>query len=133
MFELLTHNVLFELFPFTSQRHVIDDDHLLQLSEVVEPLPVDMLAKWFRHSLYYGLDRNRLITGPFEFDESPFGQAMRKKSERKAGPPAPLPSLEDEFYECKSSDINATEAAKITTLLRDVLRIDLTHGSEQMH
>jgi len=124
MFELLTDNVLFELFPFTSRRHIVDDDHLLQLSEVIGPLPVDMLAKWSRRSLYYEPDGTRLKTSPFEFDESPLGQATRKKSETSDGPPAPLPSLEDKFHEYKSSDIGATEATEIATLLRDILRVD---------
>jgi hypothetical protein len=58
------------------------------------------------------------------FDESPFGEAMRQKLERSAGPPAPLPSLEEKFHEYKPNDIDATEAAEITILLRDALKVD---------
>jgi non-specific serine/threonine protein kinase len=124
MFGLLTNNVLFELFAFTGQRNTIDDDHLLQLSEISGPLPEDMLAKWSRRSLYFGPGGNRLNTSPFDFDDSPIGQAMRTRSKARLDPPAPLPSLEDKFHECRPSDIDATEAKEIASLLRDILCID---------
>ncbi|OIW30105.1 serine/threonine-protein kinase SRPK3 [Coniochaeta ligniaria NRRL 30616] len=124
MFGLLTDNVLFELFTFSGERNTIDDDHLLQLSEIIGPLPEDMLAKWPRRGLYFGSGGNRLNTSPFDFDDSPFGQAKRARSKGRRDPPVPLTSLEDKFHEYRLSDVDAAEANEIASLLRDILHID---------
>lgn len=123
MFEMLTNNSLFELFTFSGQNDVIDDDHLIQLSEIVGPLPKDMLAKWPRYSSYFGPRGERLAVRPLAFDKSQIGQAIWAQSSN-LGPPASFPSLEYKFHKYKPSDINNMEATEIASLLRDILQID---------
>lgn len=113
MFELLTDYPLFELFTFRRQKDAIDDDHLIQLSEIIGPLPKDMRAQWSRSGLYFGPDGERLATCPSSFDKS-----------SDSGSPMPFPSLEDKFHEYKPADINDAEVKEIVSLLRDILQID---------
>jgi non-specific serine/threonine protein kinase len=123
MFELLTDHSLFELFSFSRQQDVIDDDHLIQLLEIIDPLPEDMLAKWPRYSLYFSLDGERLNARPSDYDKSQVGRAIRSKPSN-SGPPAPFPSLEDKFHEYKPSDMNDAESKEIISLLRDILQVN---------
>ncbi|KAI3329013.1 serine/threonine-protein kinase SRPK3 [Xylariaceae sp. AK1471] len=125
MFELLTDYPLFEPCPFGRQKDVVDDEHLIELSEVVGTLPEDMLAKWPRYSAYFGPDGERLTVRPADFDESEMGRAIKKRAQsgdRKL--PAPWATLEAKFSLYKANDIDDVEAKEIMSLLRDILQID---------
>ena len=124
MFEMLTNNSLFELFTFSGQNDVIDDDRLIQLSETVGPLPKDMREKWPRYSLHFSPNGERLAVNPLASDQSQIGRAIWSKSSNPE-PPESFPPLEHKFHEYKPTDINDMEATEIASLLRDIFQIDV--------
>ena len=72
VFELLTGRALFLWLDSLSggaSDEVTNDEHLIQLSEILGPLPGDMLSKWRRRDQYYGPDGKRLVD-PTDADES---------------------------------------------------------------
>jgi len=123
MFELLTDYTVFELFTFGRQRTIIDDEHLIQLSEVVGPLPEHMCAHWPRYSTYFGPGGERLAAQPFDLDESHIARTIRAAPGPR-DPPKPCALLEDKFYQYRPDDIDDTEAKQIASLLRGILQID---------
>jgi serine/threonine protein kinase len=48
VFEFLTDLPLFRLPPIFDSHESLDDDHLIQLTEVMQPLPKNLLSKWPR-------------------------------------------------------------------------------------
>ncbi|KAI8948600.1 serine/threonine-protein kinase SRPK3 [Xylaria longipes] len=126
-YALLTDSPLFQVFDFGRQDDVIDDEHLIELSEVVGPLPDHMRARWPRYSTYFGPGGERLDARPGDFDESEMGRTLRAISLKRAedhGPPKASPPLQDEFFRLKPNGINEVEAEKIVTLLKEILQFD---------
>jgi serine/threonine protein kinase len=125
MFALLTDCPLFEVFGFGRSPDVINDDHLIELSEIIGPLPCHMRNAWSRYSLYFGPNRERLDARPSDFDDSEMGRTL--KAHRPAGglgPPTLFPSLEDKFFQYKPNDMNDEEARELASLLRNILQIE---------
>ncbi|KAI0864830.1 serine/threonine-protein kinase SRPK3 [Xylaria cubensis] len=127
MYALLTDIPLFQVFDFGRQADVIDDEHLIELSEVIGPLPDHMRAQWSRYSAYFGPGGERLNARPEDFDESEMGQKLRaiaQKHPEDHEPPKASPPLQDEFFRWKPNDIDKGEAKEIVALLKEILRYD---------
>lgn len=54
LFELFPGNCLFKTFMFGRQRDIIDDDHLIQLPDAIEPPLEDAIVLCPRHNSYFG-------------------------------------------------------------------------------
>ncbi|KAI8631872.1 serine/threonine-protein kinase SRPK3 [Xylariaceae sp. FL1651] len=125
MYELLTECYLFDVIDFGRSRDVLDDEHLIAISEVIGPLPEDMLAKWHRYTTYFGASGERLTARPSDFDDSEFGRRMKKRAQSKSfEAPKPLPTLEEQFFKLKPNDVDDMEAKEIVSLLREILQVD---------
>jgi serine/threonine protein kinase len=59
VYSLLTNLSLFELFDMGS-RDYLDDDHILQMIELLGPLPADLKSAWLRYRNYF--DENDIQT-----------------------------------------------------------------------
>jgi hypothetical protein len=59
VYSLLTNLSLFELFDM-GNRDCLDDDHILQMIELLGPLPVDLKSAWLRYRNYF--DENDVQT-----------------------------------------------------------------------
>lgn len=63
MFEFLTGRTLFALIPLShdqKDQEDTDDDHLIQLNDIIRPLPESILEAWPRAGKWYTPDRQRL-------------------------------------------------------------------------
>ncbi|KAI0547702.1 serine/threonine-protein kinase SRPK3 [Xylaria curta] len=127
MYALLTDCPLFQVFDFGRQADVIDDEHLIALSEVLGPLPDHMRAEWPRYTTYFGPGGERLNARPEDFDESEMGQKLRAIALRlpqNLEPPKASPPLQDEFFRFKPNDIDEVEGNEIVALLKEILHFD---------
>ncbi|KAI0431618.1 serine/threonine-protein kinase SRPK3 [Xylaria sp. FL1042] len=114
MFALLTDRPLFGVFNYGGRpRDVIDDDHLIQLTEVIGTLPRHMRDAWPRYTSYFGSDGERLNATPEDFDDSEIMRIWKAKNPPARGrsPPTALPSLEE-------------RARKLTSLLREIFQVE---------
>lgn len=82
-----------------------DDDYLLQLNDILRPLPDSMVKLWPRFSKWYTPDRKRLQ--PYG-DEEPYIHD----------------SIEIMFANNKSPEIGDEEAAILVPLMRRILEYD---------
>jgi serine/threonine protein kinase len=112
IFELFTGRHLF-LVTDMGHEDEVDDDHFLQLNDVLGPAPI--LAKYPRAHIYYNEKgekvKNYIGELPEGFDPSTI---------------EPSPSLEKAFDEEKPGDMSAEEAHVIKGLLRWILDYDPT-------
>jgi serine/threonine protein kinase len=109
IFELLTGAPLFSVVVFfENDREDADDEHLLQMNDILEPLPdIWLQGMWPRAGKYFGSGRERL--GPI-----PDGQDE----------PIIDDPLEVRFQEYKPKDIDDVEAGVITSLILSILRYE---------
>ncbi|RMD39982.1 hypothetical protein DV735_g5141, partial [Chaetothyriales sp. CBS 134920] len=109
IFELLTGQPLFAIMLlYEDDRESTDDDHLLQMNDILEPLPDSWLqGKWPRASTYFG----------------PGGERIGPPSETEDGLYIDEP-LEVKFQEYKPSEIDDVEAGVITLLIRSILKYE---------
>lgn len=109
IFELLTGVSLFSVvLYFESHRESTDDEHLLQMNDILEPLPDIWLQKmWPRAGNYFGSGRKRL------------GPITDGQDEPYIDDP-----LEVRFKEYKPKDIDDLGAGVITSLIRSILRYE---------
>jgi len=108
MFEFLTGRPLFALMMLgndQSEQDDTDDDHLIQLNDIIRPLPESMMAAWPRASKWY--DRNRQPLQPYGN-----GELYIHKS------------LEVLFAEHKPAEIDDGESAALCSIMRRVLEYD---------
>ncbi|KAI1289092.1 serine/threonine-protein kinase SRPK3 [Xylaria venustula] len=128
MFELLTDCPLFGVASFCSTPQMYNDDHLIQLSYVIGPLPQHIRNAWPRYTSYFGPSGERLNTTPFDLDNSEQARALKASlpplPPRDYSPPESLPSLEELFFKYKAKDIGNEEARVLVSLLRDILQIE---------
>ncbi|KAI0535175.1 serine/threonine-protein kinase SRPK3 [Xylaria digitata] len=125
MFELLTDRPLFEVTGFLCPPHVVDDDHLIQLSEIISPLPQHMRDAWPKYTSYFGPNGERLNVEPSDFDDAEWRRdIMADQPPGGYGPPTSIPSLEDSFFKYKAKDIGEAEARELVSLLREILQIE---------
>lgn len=108
IFEFLTGRALFAVMMLGNdqkEQDDTDDDHLIQLNDVIRPLPDSIMAAWLRASKWYGPDRQRL---------QPYAN----------GEPYIHKSLEVLFAEHKSAEIDDRESAVLCSLMRQILEYD---------
>ncbi|KAK6384336.1 hypothetical protein LTS17_001899 [Exophiala oligosperma] len=109
VFEILTGASLFSVMLLHKDHQGrTDDDHLLQMNDILGPLPdIWLQERWPRAQTYFGPNRERL--GPYADDQ-----------ER----PYIDDPLEVRFKEHKPDDIDDVEADVITSLIRSILRYE---------
>ncbi|KIW86357.1 hypothetical protein Z517_01753 [Fonsecaea pedrosoi CBS 271.37] len=113
IFELLTGVSLFSVVVyFEDDRESTDDEHILQMNDILEPLPDVWLQKtWTRARKYFGPERERL------------GPIADGQNEPYVDDP-----LELRLKEYKPKDIDE-EAGVITSLIRSILRYEPSQRS----
>ncbi|KAK2024283.1 serine/threonine-protein kinase SRPK3 [Colletotrichum zoysiae] len=143
LFEFITCIPLFQLYPFDSSDEALDDDHLLQMSEIIQPLPENLIAKWPSSSKYYGSEGERLNVKPSDFDKRNFlsgeddEQNVTKEdangleedggfdaNARERAPVKLFDSLEKLISDNKPSDVDEAEEEIIVSLLRSIFQYD---------
>ncbi|KAH7110901.1 serine protein kinase [Dendryphion nanum] len=108
VFEIIAGKALFVVMQFghdQKDEEEADDEHLLQLNDIIGPLPDSIIDSWPRYSTWYGPGRRR---------RNPFGDEE----------PYIYKSLENHFAECKSDEFDDKESAVICALIRDILVYD---------
>jgi serine/threonine protein kinase len=70
VFELLKGVPLFQLSPIGDSKESVDDDHLIQFTDVIAPLPESLFVEWSRAARYYGPNGERLDARPWDTEES---------------------------------------------------------------
>jgi serine/threonine protein kinase len=108
MFELLTGRSLFALMMLghdQQEQDETDDDHLVQLNDILRPLPESMMELWPRARKFFGPQRQRLQ--PYSDDE-----------------PYIHESIEVLFAGHKSPEIDDEKSAVLVLLMRQILEYD---------
>lgn len=104
LFEFLTGTPLFGVMMLGNSQHAqdeADDDHLLQLNNIIQPLPDSIMAAWSHASMWFGPNRQQL---------APFG-----------GEPFIHEPLEELFAQYKPDDIDDEESGVVCSLIRQIL------------
>ena len=131
IFELLTDQKLFTVDHLGGDDwdECINDEHLIQLTEILQPLPDSLRAEWIRASQYYGPDGERLDAGSDD-DMEDFDSSLEGEADVEEDAPVPLAtpprfdSLETRFREAKPPDIDAREETETVLFLRRILQHD---------
>lgn len=111
VFEFITGRPLFLVPGFYSEEES-DDDHLLQLSYILGPLPNHLYSLWTRSSRYFTADRVQFNSF---LEEVPEGTDLLSVK----GVP-----LEQFFDNEKPTDMTDNEAKAVKSLLRRILQYD---------
>ncbi|KAF1951326.1 kinase-like protein [Byssothecium circinans] len=108
MFEFLTGRALFAVMVLShdqNEQDDADDDHLIQLNDVIRPLPDSIMAAWPRASKWYGPNRKPL---------QPYSDAE----------PYIHKPLEVLFAKHKSDEIDDSESEVVCSIIRQILDYD---------
>ena len=127
LYEHLIGTPLFEFPPLPPDlKEVADDDHLIQLSERLDPLPPHLLQKWPRSERYFEQNGKRkpATRNPISEYFKTHYDSETTDVEAVVDPPPPLNSLEKLFDEYKSAEIDDEEEDTIIALLRRILCYD---------
>lgn len=111
MFELLTGRALFAVMMLGNdqkEQDDADDDHLIQLNDIVCSLPDSLIASWPRASKWYGPNRQRL---------QPYADGSHKD-------PYVHKPLTELFMENKPDEIGDEESAILIMLMKQILEYD---------
>ncbi|KAK2770442.1 serine/threonine-protein kinase SRPK3 [Colletotrichum kahawae] len=141
-YELITGNALFQLRVFGSSDEGLKDEHLIQLTDIIGPLPGHLLAKWPDAAKYYGPKGERLDASPRDFDENSMedGNFCQGSSgdefddgpdtheieldPSERGPPLAHDSLERLIKAHKEAGIDEQEEEAIAAILRCIFQYD---------
>jgi len=147
IFELITGHPLFNVESLEGNQfdEQTNDEHLIQITETIQPLPEVLFNKWHRAHVYYGPDGERLDTcnggnsshagstkerlntngSPNEMgEENQFDHESDNESQGQ-GSLASLrdyDSLEKRFRDVKPADIDEREEEEIVQLIRMALQ-----------
>ncbi len=147
VFELLTGRTLFVGLEGLDGDEMADemtnDEHLIQFSEVLGPLPGEFAARWRRRDRYYDEDGKRLHaidrrrgrggegSGTDDDDRveaSPYSPAseaaLSESSSFWVADPGEIASLEDQLRELKPDGMGEDEVGEVSQLLRWILGYD---------
>ncbi|KAI0123615.1 hypothetical protein BJ170DRAFT_89409 [Xylariales sp. AK1849] len=121
----MTGAPLIELSVLGDSPESTADSHLIQLTDILNPLPENLLAKWPRAARYYGRDGERLDTEPWDFDHCTSGSSsdsedddfLDEYEEEASGPAKPRDPLEKLFKDNKPAGIDDDEKREIVSLL----------------
>ncbi|KAF5568046.1 CMGC SRPK kinase [Fusarium phyllophilum] len=137
VFEMITGRPLFvaiQSLEGEDYDETSNDEHLIQLWEVIGPLPKPLLENWRRADQYFDTSGNRLEVKPQEDDYVSGDEDMESgdgTDEESDGPPLAylghFLSLEDQFMAEKPGDIDEVEAKEILDLLRSIFQYDPAH------
>ncbi|SCN84092.1 SKY1-Protein serine kinase [Fusarium fujikuroi] len=140
LFEMITGQPLFvgiQSLEGEDYDETSNDEHLIQLCEVIGPLPEPLLEKWRRADQYFDSSGNRLEVKPQEDGYVSGGEDMEsvdgtdEEDEEGNGPPLAYVgrflSLEDQFMAERPGDIGEAEAKEILELLRWIFQYDPAH------
>jgi len=120
MFEFITGQMLFNIMAFPdeeggdSELNEANDDHWLQFSDILGPLPPKILSRWSRSHLYYN-DKGQKVR--HYIGDLPEG-------EDDSGPDE---TLETQIDRRKAADLSPDEALIIKNILRSILQYDPTN------
>ncbi|KAF2012463.1 putative serine protein kinase [Aaosphaeria arxii CBS 175.79] len=120
IFEFLTGRALFAIGVFGCSQKAqedADDEHLIQLNDVIRPLPDSMMTVWPRASKWYTPDHQRLQ--PHSDEELDSDEESYSDVE-----PYIYPSLEELFAEEKSPEIDDEESAVVCSLMQQIFEYD---------
>ncbi|KAF5707131.1 CMGC SRPK kinase [Fusarium globosum] len=111
-----------------------NDEHLIQLWEVIGPLPKPLREKWRRADQYFDSRGNRLEVKPEEDEYVSGSEDMESgdgTDEEDDGPPLAYVgrflSLDDQLIAERPADIGDAEAKEILELLRWIFQYDPAH------
>jgi len=134
-FELLTGRALFVRLEALEGCEEFDeetnDEHLVQFSEVLGPLPEELASRWRRRDRYYGPDGKRLDVatggghgseGSGTDDDSDSETSQR--SSFSLADPGTFASLEEQVREHKPEGMGEEEVEEVSQLLRWILEYD---------
>ncbi|KAF5649672.1 CMGC SRPK kinase [Fusarium sp. NRRL 52700] len=133
VFEMLTGRPLFvaiQSLEGEDYDETSNDEHLIQLWEVIGPLPKRLLEKWRRANQYFNTSGKRLKIKPQDDDYVSGDEDMESDdgTEESDGPPlaylGEFLSLEDQFMAERPDDIEKAEANEILELLRWIFQYD---------
>ncbi|KAF6794952.1 serine/threonine-protein kinase SRPK3 [Colletotrichum musicola] len=132
LFEFITGTSLFRLPPFGLSDEGLRDEHLIQLTDVIQPLPENLLAKWSASSKYYGPNGERLDLRPqdLEDEDAPSEDDLSDEDASEIGydlevqPPKPYNSLEKLVNAHKAAEVDEEEEGQIVSLLRSIFQYD---------
>ncbi|KAG5815098.1 hypothetical protein H9Q74_009136 [Fusarium xylarioides] len=137
IFEMITGRPLFvaiQSLEGEDYDETSNDEHLIQLWEVIGPLPKSLLKKWRRADQYFDANGNRLEVKPQDEDYVSGDEDMESgdgTDEESDGPPLAylgrFLSLEDQFMAERPGDIDEAEAKEILELLRWIFQYDPAH------
>ncbi|KAG8622769.1 hypothetical protein KVT40_009280 [Elsinoe batatas] len=118
LFEVFTGQPLFSLLDVNFERidndafaETQDDDHLLQMTSTLGPLPPAMFEKWPRRMRYFDADLKLVRTDV-------------GKSQEPQGPVYVGKTLEQRFRKSRPPSMTAEEADAIVEVLRSALQYD---------
>lgn len=145
VFELVTDHTLFNVGSLDGDRHdeTENDQHLIQITEIIQPLPEVLFNKWARRTTYYGPSGERIDSQDDLTEESPdIGGSLDNEIDERKGSyhgidtdtqsEASLAStrrfdpLEKVFKSVKPADIDEEEEKQIVSLIRLALQPDIT-------
>ncbi|KAK0370845.1 serine/threonine-protein kinase SRPK3 [Colletotrichum limetticola] len=142
VYELVTGAALFQLPPFGLSDSEKKDEHLIQLTDIIGPLPQTLMVKWPNAAKYYGSSGERLdmaptdiidgfteesssgcrsIDGSYDGVEDVDGSGL-ELGERV--PPQVHESLEKLVKAHKASNMSDEEEEQIVSFLRAIFRYD---------
>ena len=117
--------------PFGYIREAVDGTHLMRLSEILQPLHEDMLAKWPKANHCFG----RAATDPGGLEQlgpqkGPQSSRTTKRAKSVLVPGCPLIRLRDSSTKKKKkkknpADIGETKEKAVIALLKSILQHDL--------
>ncbi|KAF5566762.1 CMGC SRPK kinase [Fusarium phyllophilum] len=114
VFELIAGRPLFYVFGPPQYDTSLDDEHLLEVTEKLGPLPDDLFSHWKTSSLYYNEDGkkyNWIIDG------------VPKGRDPVTPDPSQLDTMEKAFDK-KSPEMTEEEAQEVKKLIRWILQYD---------
>ncbi|KAF6822994.1 serine/threonine-protein kinase SRPK3 [Colletotrichum plurivorum] len=132
LYEFITGSTLFTIWLHGKSEETYNDENLMLLTEILGPLPADLLAKWPGSSKYYGPNGERLDVWPWA---GQIGEGWdNKKRDEKHGGVKCHEALEKQFKGWrthKATKVNNTERQiddeeerQIISLIRSMLQYD---------
>jgi serine/threonine protein kinase len=114
VFELLTGRVLFGIYSWgPTDQQEIDDDHLLQMTNILGPLPEHLYNLWTSSSKYFRADRTQYNSYLEDLSKLPEGTDLL---DGKYEP------LAEYFESLKPEGMTDGEAERLVALLRRILQ-----------
>ena len=117
IFEFLTGRPLFAIVSYGCTKEEIDDDHFLQLHDILGPLPKYVMEMWPRSGKYFNEKGEQIC---YDVGESSADTMEDSKSD--PGSIQSLLPLEACFDKHRPEGMSEEEAATVKALLRQVLR-----------